>query len=172
MVPMEFRILGPLEVWDHDRPVSLSGKPRALLAILLIHANRVVSSERLIDLLWGETASDTVANTLQACVSKLRKSLEPDHEQGAHHKLVVGQPPGYLINIDKEQLDVTRFETLSDEARQALAAGHLETAVHSFREALGLWRGAGLCRPGKRAIHHAGGQPAEGEVAEGVRRPH
>src|SRR5256886_1737744 len=139
---MEFRILGPLEVWEAGRPVTLSGaKPRALLAILLIQANRVVSTDRLIDLLWGEAPPDTVANTLQSCVSKLRRNLEPGHVHGSPHQVVIGQPPGYLIRIDKDQLDLTKFERLAGEARQSMAAGEPEAAAASLRTALALWRG-------------------------------
>src|SRR3989442_360599 len=119
---MEFRILGPLEVWEAGQAVTLSGaKPRALLAILLIHANRVVAADRLIDLLWDETPSDTVNNTLQVCVSKLRRNLEPGHVHGSPHQVVIGQPPGYLIRVDREQLDLTKFESLVGEARQSMA---------------------------------------------------
>ena len=139
---MEFRILGPLEVWEAGQAVTLSGaKPRALLAILLIHANRVVAADRLIDLLWDETPSDTVNNTLQVCVSKLRRNLEPGHVHGSPHQVVIGQPPGYLIRVDREQLDLTKFESLVGEARQSMAAGDAEGAATSLRAALGLWRG-------------------------------
>src|ERR1700694_4318926 len=139
---MEFRILGPLEVWEAGQAVALSGaKPRALLAILLMHPNRVVATDRLIDLLWGETPSETVSNTLQVCVSKLRRNLEPGHVHGTPHQVVIGQAPGYLIRIDPEQLDLPKFERLVGDARQSVAAGDPEAAAASLRAALGLWRG-------------------------------
>ena len=73
---MDFRLLGPLEVVEHDRPLALGGpKRRALLAVLLLHANDVVSTERLIDLLWGESPPSTVAKSVQTYVSRLRKEL-------------------------------------------------------------------------------------------------
>src|SRR4051812_50064957 len=83
---MEYRILGPLEVADQDREVLLGGgRQRSVLALLLLHANEVVSSERLIDELWGEAPPPTAAKTIQVYVSQLRKSL---HNGGA------GGPPG------------------------------------------------------------------------------
>jgi len=76
---MEFRILGPLEVWDEDREVSLGGpKPRALLAVLLLHPNEVVPADRLIDELWGEDSPEDAAAALRVNVSRLRKALPQD----------------------------------------------------------------------------------------------
>ena len=87
---MEFRILGPLEVVEGDRVVALgSGKARALLAVLLLHANEVVPSERLIDELWGESAPATVAKSVQVYVSHLRRALRGGGaENGADGRLV------------------------------------------------------------------------------------
>jgi len=73
---VDFRLLGPLEIWDDGRQLAIgSAKQRALLAILLLNANRVVPTSRLIELLWGDEPSETVANTLQVAVSQLRKIL-------------------------------------------------------------------------------------------------
>ena len=82
---MNFGILGPLEVTDDGRRVELGGrKQRALLAILLLHANEVVSADKLIDELWGETPPPTAAKTLQAHVSRLRRSINTDAQPKAH----------------------------------------------------------------------------------------
>ena len=93
---MEFRVLGPLEVRRDGHPVTLGGtKQRTLLAILLLDANRVVSSDRLIDALWGGEAPGTAAKALHVHVSQLRKSLEPGRPPGSANSVVVTQPPGY-----------------------------------------------------------------------------
>src|ERR1700732_2112206 len=121
---MEFRILGPLEVWEADRRLTLGGpKHRALLAILLLEANRVVSTDRLVELLWGDEPPDTVNNTLQVCISQLRKVLEPGHVRGTPYRVLVSQEPGYLIRVAPEQLDLGRFEQLREEAGRAGLAG-------------------------------------------------
>ena len=131
---MEFRILGPLEVVDRGRALTLGGpKQRALLAALLLNSNRVVSVDRLIDVLWPRRLPAGAANALQFHVSQLRKLLGP----GA---VLVTQEPGYLIRVDPEQLDLLRFERLVAEAESAEARG----ASRLLTEALGLWRGEPL----------------------------
>jgi DNA-binding SARP family transcriptional activator len=73
---MDFRLLGPLEVFEHDRPLALGGvKQRSLLAILLLHANELVSTDRLVDQLWGAAPPATAAKSIQVYVSRLRKAL-------------------------------------------------------------------------------------------------
>ena len=135
---MEFRILGPLEVRSDGRMLALGGaKQRALLAILLLNANEVVSSDRLIDELWGEEPPDTAVKGLQGYVSGLRKALD-------RADVILTRPPGYVIQVEPEQLDLERFERLRASAREALAAGDPERASTTLREALALWRGAPL----------------------------
>lgn len=130
---LEFRVLGPLEVWDDERALQLGGpKQRALLALLLLDAGRVVSTDRLIDVLWGEQPPATAATSLQNLVSQLRKLL------GAG--VLVTKPPGYRLEIEAEQLDLERFRRLVDGARQAPAAERSS----KLREAIALWRGAPL----------------------------
>ena len=141
---IEFRILGPLEVWDAERPISLGGiKQRALLAILLINANQVVATERLIELLWADEPPETASNTLQVHISQLRKLLEPDRRRGAAFQLLVSQPPGYTLRLGTDQLDSSRFERLVEEGRRAFPES-LELAAKVLREALALWRGQAL----------------------------
>ena len=142
---MEFRILGPLEVWEGDRRLPLGGaKHRALLAILILNASRVVATDRLIELLWGEEPPETVNNTLQVSVSQLRKVLEPDHVRGTPHRVLVSQEPGYLLRMSPSELDLGRFEQLREEAKRARLDGHLDVAAAALREALTLWRGPPL----------------------------
>src|SRR5260370_24445341 len=142
---MDFRILGPLEVWEADRRLPLGGaKHRALLAILLLEANRVVSTDRLVELLWGDEPTETVNNTLQVCVSQLRKILETGHVRGSPYQLLVSQEPGYLIRANADQIDLRRFERLREDAQHATSNGHPDAAAHALREAIALWRGPPL----------------------------
>jgi DNA-binding SARP family transcriptional activator len=142
---VEFRVLGPLEVLDHDEPVALAGaKQRALLAILLLNANEVVSSDRLIDELWGAEPPKTAAKSLQVHVSQLRKILEPERATGESGRLLVTRAPGYLLRVESEQLDLARFERLAADGRDALARDDPESAAAKLREALALWRGPPL----------------------------
>jgi DNA-binding SARP family transcriptional activator/streptogramin lyase len=123
---MEFRILGPLQVLDGGREVSLGGaKQRALLALLLLQPNRVVSRDRLIDELWETGPPENARTALQVYVSQLRKALGRDR--------IVTQAPGYLVRVEPGELDLERFEQLTD-ARTA----------KGLREGLALWRGAPL----------------------------
>jgi DNA-binding SARP family transcriptional activator len=120
---MEFRILGPLDVRDGDRTVDLPGtKHRVILAMLLMHANEVVSTERLIDALWSDEHPPTAQKTLHVYISKLRKSLGRER--------VRTQPPGYVLRVGDDELDLTRFERLVAQGRP--------------QEALLLWRGPPL----------------------------
>ena len=130
---MEFRLLGPLEVVERDRPLALGGgKQRALLAVLLLHANELVSTERLIDELWGESPPATVAKSVQVYVSRLRKQLGDGR--------LLTRTPGYVLRVDASELDVARFERLVAEAGSADPA----TTVQKLSEALALWRGPPL----------------------------
>jgi DNA-binding SARP family transcriptional activator len=123
---MEFRILGPLEVVDEGQPVALGGaRQRSLLAILLTRANEVVSTDRLIDELWGEQPPRAAGNTVQYYVSQLRKALGTDR--------IVTRPPGYRIRVEPGELDLERFEALVESGGAA-----------ELREALRLWRGQAL----------------------------
>ena len=142
---LEFRILGPLEVRDGDRPVVVRGeKQRLLLARLLLSANRVVSTDRLVDAIWGDAPPDTPDKALQMHVSQLRKLLEPQRSPGRSGEVLVTRPPGYLLRVDEGQLDLVRFERAVAEAAAAASAGRHEEAARGLRAALALWRGAAL----------------------------
>ena len=139
---MEFRILGPLEVRECDRPVVLGGhKQRALLAILLSQANQVVPKQRLLDLLWGEEALPSARHSLQVYISQLRKALTARQEPGKAGGALVSHPTGYLLRVDPGQLDLDRFQQLAQRAREAASSGDHQNAVLLLRDALGLWRG-------------------------------
>ena len=123
---MEFRILGELEVIDAGGRVDLGGsRQRGTLALLLLHANEVVSIDRLLDELWGAGAPATATNTLQQTISRLRRTLGPDR--------IETRPPGYMIRVAPGELDLERFEELVSQGDG-----------DSLREALGLWHGEPL----------------------------
>ncbi len=141
---IEFRLLGPLEVWRGGQQLPVGGaKPRAVLAILLLHAGRVVSTDELIDALWGERPPASAANALQAHVSALRRTLEPHRGTSGADRLLITRAPGYLLRLDGHDLDLLQFERLVGGARAAMA-GDPRIAANRFRHALGLWRGPAL----------------------------
>jgi predicted ATPase/class 3 adenylate cyclase/DNA-binding SARP family transcriptional activator len=139
---VEFRVLGPLEVLDDSGGVVPLGaaKERALLLILILRANEVVSSGRLIELVWGERRPESAAKLIQTYVSHLRRLLAPGQRHG-NHGLILTRPSGYLLRIEPGQLDLERFEALVAEARSHDDA---ERALALLREALQLWRGPPL----------------------------
>lgn len=135
---MEFRLLGPLEVVHRGRPVRLvRPKERAVLALLLLRANDLVSCDRLIDELWGERAPETARHTLEAYISRLRGIFAGV----GGSELIERRAGGYVIHVAPGQLDSERFERLLEEGEEALASGAAEHADEKLREALGLWRG-------------------------------
>jgi predicted ATPase/DNA-binding SARP family transcriptional activator len=139
---MDFRILGPLEVLDEGRAIALPGsKQRALLALLLLHTDQTLSTERLVDDLWGERPPASPAKTVQVHISRLRKALAAGN--GAVD-LLVTREHGYQLQLDPERLDGNRFERLAAEGRGELAAGRPGPAASLLEEALSLWRGPAL----------------------------
>ena len=130
---MDFRILGPLEAVADGRVVALdAAKPRALLAILLLHAGEPVSRDRLIEDLWDGRPPATAAKVLQTYVSQLRKALGSE--------VIVTRPAGYELVVEPDGFDLHRFERLVAEARRSEPA----VAAARLREALALWRGPPL----------------------------
>src|SRR5947207_3830827 len=130
---MEFGVLGPLRVTEGDNEIPLPRqKHRALLAFLVLHAGEVVSVDRLLDGLWGERPPDTAKNSLQNNVSQLRKVLGADVLRTA--------PPGYVLDISDDDVDVRRFLRLVEVAREQGAPERAST----LRQALALWRGPAL----------------------------
>ena len=130
---MEFRLLGPLEVRAQGRALALGGpKQRAVFAMLLLHANEVVSVERLIDELWGERPPKTVEAYIQNCVSRLRRTIGRDR--------IETRAPGYVLRAGDDEVDAAVFE------RSVAAARELEPSERAaaLREALALWHGSPL----------------------------
>jgi DNA-binding SARP family transcriptional activator len=119
----EFRILGPLDVLEDGRPIDLGGaKQRALLAVLLLHANEVVSTDFLLDALWEDGTPETGRKALQVYVSQVRKAIGRERLQT--------RAPGYLLRVQEDELDLERVSRLVE-------AG-------DFSAALALWRGQAL----------------------------
>ncbi len=138
---LAFGLLGPLLVEAAGRRVELSGsRTKALLAILLAHANSVVSADRLIDDLWAGQPTPGATATLQGYVSDLRRALTDALGQPAP---VVTRRPGYLLRVEPDQLDVLRFERLVGAAR-ASDRGQATARANLLRQALALWRGPAL----------------------------
>ncbi|MFD9477537.1 MULTISPECIES: BTAD domain-containing putative transcriptional regulator [Streptomyces] len=142
---MRLGVLGPLLVTDsEDRTLSLrSLKTRVLLANLLIHYGRVTPVDLLIEELWADAAPKNMRSALQVYVSNLRKllraaGLSPEVATVSTH------PSGYMIEVDKREFDLARFEEGIEAARQAKDRGELDTASLLLKEGIGLWRGSAL----------------------------
>jgi DNA-binding SARP family transcriptional activator len=130
---MDFRLLGPLEVFEDNRPLPLGGvKQRSVLAVLLMHANELVTADQLIDEIWGGTPPAKAAKNIQVQVSRLRKVLDSGR--------VTTGPGGYVLHLEAHESDVARFERLAAEA----AGAPPQPAGDKLREALALWRGPAL----------------------------
>ncbi|MFL5951769.1 MAG: BTAD domain-containing putative transcriptional regulator [Gaiellaceae bacterium] len=136
---LEFRILGPLSVRVDGSPVALGGpKQRALLALLLLNANRVVSRDRLVAELFPQQSGNSADHALRNHVSRLRKVFAA---VGSDEPRLVARPPGYLLRVEPGELDLERFEQLVSEGHEALAAGDVAAAAALLRSAEQLWEG-------------------------------
>jgi DNA-binding SARP family transcriptional activator/tetratricopeptide (TPR) repeat protein len=134
---VDFRILGPLYISREGRPLKLGGHhQKVLVCLLLLHANEVVSAERIIDALWGEAAPATARKALQVSISRLRQIL------GAG--VLETHAPGYLIRVQNGEFDAQRFEGLVAQGKHAVTTGEPGRAAALLRAALALWRGPAL----------------------------
>jgi basic membrane lipoprotein Med (substrate-binding protein (PBP1-ABC) superfamily)/DNA-binding SARP family transcriptional activator len=140
---MEFRILGPLEARAGDKVIDLGPhKQRALLALLLIHVDRVVPTDRILDALWGEDAAGK-ERALWVHISRLRSALEPHRAERGESSVLITRDHGYLVRSEPTSVDARRFEAAVAEARARLA-DEPDTASEILRVALDLWRGSAL----------------------------
>jgi DNA-binding SARP family transcriptional activator len=155
--PIEFRVLGPTEARDGGRAIPLSGaRRRTLVTRLLLDAGRAVTTDTLLEDVWGEQAPAAASATLQSHVSQLRKVLGDCLQRTT---------VGYLLRLDAVSIDVQRFEDLIASGSLQFAAGDFEAAALSLRQALRLWRG--------RALQEVADQPwaqPEAERLEELRR--
>lgn len=132
-------ILGPVEVRIDDAPAALGGpRQRAVLAVLAIRPNQVVSVDRLIDDIWEERPPERAVHTVHVFVSRLRRALSSAGDR------LITRPPGYVLELNTDELDADRFERLYKAGRAASDAGRAEDAVAQLTEALALWRGPPL----------------------------
>ena len=140
-IRLAFRVLGPLEVLDHDRPVEVGGpKERLVLAVLLARVNSAVSVDALVDAVWGDSPPRTAERTVHAYVARLRRTLEPRRPRGETSTMLVTVGRGYELRLDAAQLDATRFEEMAKRGSEQLKGGD-DAASSTLRQALGLWRG-------------------------------
>ena len=140
-VGFEFRVLGPLEVIRGQQRLPLgSPKQRALLGLLVVHANEPIPRERLIEELWGDAAPKTVNAVLNVYLTRLRRLLT----DGTGEQLLLTQAAGYVLSVPPEGLDARRFEALLERGRRELASGEAGRASLTLRDALALWRGPAL----------------------------
>jgi DNA-binding SARP family transcriptional activator len=146
---LSVHVLGPVEVRDDDAPIELGGpQQRAVVAHLALEAGHVVSVERLIDRLWGDEPPRTPLGTLLCYISRLRRVIEPERDAGAPPRVLVSEAPGYVLQIDRDQIDVHRFMGSVADGRAAAATGMHAAALRHFDAALALWRGPALAGVG------------------------
>lgn len=137
---MEFRILGPLEVWSGDSLVEVTApQQRAVLALLLTRPRRVVPAQLLIESLWEQSPPPTARASLQTYVYRVRRILE---RYGRGSCAIRTQGPGYLLDVAPPAVDSLRFDQLAAEGLTVLRGGDSASGVAKLREALALWRGA------------------------------
>lgn len=138
---MDFRVLGPLQATRRGAAVPLSGSlQRRLLAVLLLRANRLVTPATIVEALWQAQPPKDPANLVHVHVSRLRRLLEPELSGTADGYLRT-EPGGYLLQVDRAELDLLRFQDLAASARMALAAGRYAQVAEQLRQALDLWCG-------------------------------
>jgi DNA-binding SARP family transcriptional activator len=142
---MDFRILGPLEIWHGDRQIALgAAKKRALMTILVLRANQSLPIDYLVEQLWPHKAPDSALTLVRIYVSQLRKALEQGAGTREGSRLLLTRASGYTLRVDPGQVDVTRFERLLADGQRLIAEGHASPAAQRLREALALWRGRAL----------------------------
>ncbi|WP_320773113.1 AfsR/SARP family transcriptional regulator [Streptomyces sp. CRN 30] len=142
---LRFEVLGPLRVWRNGAELNTGPvQQRVVLAVLLLHANRPLSRDRLIDAVWGTTPPGRAVNLVQRHAAALRRVLEPDRPARAPSRLLTWTEAGYVLTVPAGRLDLETFTAQAERGRAAQAAGDLPAAAEGLHEALGLWRGP-LC---------------------------
>lgn len=145
MRPITFEVLGPLEVIREDRKCTPTApKVCRVLALLVLRANYVVSTDALIGELWGEDPPRSAVTTTQTYIYQLRKSLDEDGSAPSENDILATKPPGYVLRVERDQLDAGVCERLVAEGSELLDAGEPERARECLEQARGLWRGPAL----------------------------
>ncbi|MQA07770.1 MAG: hypothetical protein GEU98_04290 [Pseudonocardiaceae bacterium] len=148
----DFRVLGPLGLTRKERPVRLRGpKQRALLAALLLRANRVATTDYLIDVLWGDAVPDSARSTLHSHVKHVRQAIAAEPEEARER--IVTDPSGYRLVVRPGELDLHRFEDGVDSAAAAVAELELAEGAARYRRALALWQGPPLADVASDRLH-------------------
>ncbi|MCU1502038.1 MAG: hypothetical protein JWM12_1392, partial [Ilumatobacteraceae bacterium] len=138
-LPVELRLFGGVRGLRDGDELELGGpRQRFVLAILAIECGQVVASERLIDILWPDSG-DKKLGSLHVHISNLRRALDPLHRSGGRSNVLVRQPPGYRLDVERASVDVLRFEDLVVAGRRHLAEQRAATALASFSAAIALW---------------------------------
>src|SRR5262245_37265850 len=141
---MRFGLLGPLAISGRQQVVPEgAGRARAVLILLLLHRNEVVSLDAIVDALWGDQPPRTATRVVRVYVAQLRRALEPGRASG-EYRLLVTNGSGYSMRVADDELDVARFERLQLEGSRLLQAGRLHDARDTLCQALALWRGSAL----------------------------
>ncbi|GAA1974400.1 AfsR/SARP family transcriptional regulator [Kitasatospora viridis] len=148
---LRFQVLGPVQAWRDEHALSLgSPQQQAVLSTLLLHRGRPVTTQELVDGLWGDRPPPQAVAALRTYISRLRTVIEPDRETRAPARLLVSVRDGYALHVAEDSLDASRFDSLLAEAAQNRQAGNLEKAHQLLSAAVGLWSGhplAGLPGP-------------------------
>lgn len=143
--PLRFTVFGPIGAWRGEEQLDLGpARQRAVLAVLLLHANRSVGRERLIEAVWGDPAPAFAVNQLQKYISALRRVLEPGRAARSPSGVLAWSESGYALRVEPGGLDLTVFERQADLGRKALAQQDVRLAAAELAEALELWSGPAL----------------------------
>ncbi|WP_235453842.1 AfsR/SARP family transcriptional regulator, partial [Streptomyces olivochromogenes] len=142
MTRLRFEVLGPLRVRQGERELDLGfPQQRALLALLLLHTGRPVRMHEIVDALWPEQPPLSAPNVVRRYAGSLRRLLEPGLPPRAPGRRLLSRTGGYLLEADRDEVDLLRFCDLTKQGERAAATGRPESAVRHFADALGLWRG-------------------------------
>jgi SARP family transcriptional regulator, regulator of embCAB operon len=156
---MQFRLLGPFEIVTDDGRVHPVSTPKVcrVLALLLIRPNEIVSVSSLVQELWGDKPPRSAVTTLQTYVYHARRMFVREKLLPPERDLLVTRPPGYLVDVGEDEVDVSIFTRLAKHGRGLLEDGHVEEASKVLREALDQWNGAALA-------NISGGSVLNGEI--------
>ncbi|MFE0592345.1 BTAD domain-containing putative transcriptional regulator [Micromonospora echinospora] len=142
---LRFEILGPQRAWYADREIDLGpGKQRAVLAVLLLAANRAVPTGQIVDAVWPEEPPANGTNVVQKYVAGLRRVLEPERSPRSPGQVLTLTDAGYLLRVDPDAVDFVRFERGVRRARRSVTEGRPSVALAELKAALDLWRGEPL----------------------------
>lgn len=142
---IRFHVLGPFQVLHNNRDCTPSAaKARQVLAMLLLRANQIVSTDSLIEELWGEWAPKSAVNTAQTYIYQLRKTFQRMSAETDDGVAIITSAPGYQLRLRQDQSDVDTFARLVAQGRNLFAADEIEEAAQRLHQALSLWRGQPL----------------------------